>query len=347
MVIFVDKVSVIVPVYNGEKYIERCIESILKQTYENVELIVINDGSTDNTKGMLDKYNDSIMVINKKNTGVSDSRNIGISKATGNYIMFCDADDWLCEEALEIAVDGIEKYDAIRFSHYIVSDNKKVKKENSDDVYSSVDLVIHDNKQLVMNLLLNKTEGHLWNYLLRTKIIKDNKLYFDDELFYQEDVVFLLEYFLKIKNLRVIDCPLYNYFKNSSSVTQNEVSVIRNLSSIWKIREKIIDLLKVNDSLDYRKIVEQRFLNLQLMYFMNFYIRFDKEKFINYVSYIASNNYDYYDELLRMNILSKKWRLFIKLLKLKKIVLFRIYIRVYMLLRQKLRFGGKLLGKEF
>lgn len=329
-----NKVSIVVPVYNGEKYIEKCINSILKQTYKNVELIIINDGSVDKTKKILDKYSDSIIVINKKNTGVSDSRNVGIDKATGDYIMFCDADDWLCDDTIEIAVNKINNYDAVRFSHYVVKNNQINKKENSDDVYSDIDLVVNDNKELVKNLLENKTEGHLWNYLLRTEVIKDNKIYFDDDLFYQEDVVFLLEYFFKIKKLKVISTPLYNYYKNFDSVTQNESSTIKNLSSIWLVREKIINLLEINNNLDYKKLVEQRFLNLQLMYFLDFYIRFNRKKFISYIKEISLANEKYYDEILSSNILSKKWFLFIKLLRLKKIYLFRVYIRCYMLVKK-------------
>lgn len=329
-----NKVSIVVPVYNGEKYIEKCINSILKQTYKNVELIIINDGSVDKTKKILNKYSDSIIVINKKNTGVSDSRNVGIDKATGDYIMFCDADDWLCDDTIEIAVNKINNYDAVRFSHYVVKNNQINKKENSDDVYSDIDLVVNDNKELVKNLLENKTEGHLWNYLLRTEVIKDNKIYFDDDLFYQEDVVFLLEYFFKIKKLNVISTPLYNYYKNFDSVTQNESSTIKNLSSIWLVREKIINLLEINNNLDYKKLVEQRFLNLQLMYFLDFYIRFNRKKFISYIKEISLANEKYYDEILSSNILSKKWFLFIKLLRLKKIHLFRVYIRCYMLVKK-------------
>ena len=99
------KVSVVVSVYNGEKYIEKCIKSILRQSYKNIELIVVNDGSIDKTKKILDKYKESIVVINKNNTGVSDSRNRGIDKATGEYIMFCDADDWLDKKAVELAIN--------------------------------------------------------------------------------------------------------------------------------------------------------------------------------------------------------------------------------------------------
>ena len=92
------KISIIIPAYNCEKYIERCVKSILCQTYHNLEIIVINDGSKDNTIKVLKKLGNEdnrIVVINKENTGVSDTRNLGLEKATGDYIGFVDSDDYI------------------------------------------------------------------------------------------------------------------------------------------------------------------------------------------------------------------------------------------------------------
>lgn len=92
------KISVIVPIYNGETYLSECIESILKQTYENIELILVNDGSKDNSKNIIDKYallDNRIKAIHKENSGVSDSRNVGLKNTTGDYICFVDQDDYI------------------------------------------------------------------------------------------------------------------------------------------------------------------------------------------------------------------------------------------------------------
>ena len=91
-------ISVIIPIYNVEKYLTKCIESVINQTYKNLEIILVNDGSTDNSKEIIDKYSsiDSrIKVINKKNGGLSDARNVGIELAKGEYITFLDSDDWI------------------------------------------------------------------------------------------------------------------------------------------------------------------------------------------------------------------------------------------------------------
>lgn len=105
-------VSIVVPVYNGEKTIERCLASLHNQTYRNMEILVVDDGSTDHTYRILDKYkrlDRRFHIINKKNTGVSDSRNVGIELAAGRYLQFVDGDDWLTANAVECLVRAAEE----------------------------------------------------------------------------------------------------------------------------------------------------------------------------------------------------------------------------------------------
>ena len=109
------KVSIIVPVYNGQDFINKCLNSLINQTYINVEIIVINDCSTDNSLDLLKKYNDKIILINKENSSVSDSRNLGLKKASGDYIMFCDIDDWYEKVTVEKAVCEIGNYDLLKY----------------------------------------------------------------------------------------------------------------------------------------------------------------------------------------------------------------------------------------
>ena len=329
------KVSVVVSVYNGEKYIEKCIKSILRQSYKNIELIVVNDGSIDKTKKILDKYKESIVVINKNNTGVSDSRNRGIDKATGEYIMFCDADDWLDKKAVELAINEIKDkdYDAIRFTHFNTTGKKMIKKNNKDDIYSDINIDVSAD-ELVKNLVCNKTEGHLWNYLLKKEIIKKNNMSFDKQLFYQEDVIFLLEYFFKSKKIKVISNPLYYYYQNNESVTRAQKSSIKNLSSIGYLREKMLKILKENNKENYIPLMEQRFLNLQLMYFLEYQSKLKRKEFIKYIKEVSSGCQDYYEAVEKTN-LSKKWLYFITLLKKSKPNLFNIYLHIYMIIKKK------------
>ena len=107
-----NKVSIIVPIYNAEKWLEKCINSIIKQLYHNIEILLVNDGSTDKSLEICQKFakkDNRIIIIDKPNEGVSKSRNIGIEKATGEYIKFVDSDDWLEENTCEELVELIEK----------------------------------------------------------------------------------------------------------------------------------------------------------------------------------------------------------------------------------------------
>lgn len=325
------KISVIIPVYNGEGYIERCIDSVINQTYGDTEIIVINDGSTDDTENILKKYS-NIVLVNKKNEGVSRARNTGLSLATGDYVYFCDADDYLEKDAFEVLINEYDENDLLRFGHYVVNGEEKIEKKNNDDILAGVNLRFDDNEQILEYLISNKTEGHLWNYLFKLKIIKDNIL-FDEELFYQEDVIFLLEYCLNIKNIKVISNPFYNYCVNENSVTKNIESSIRNLSSIAKLRHKFLNLLKKNNMMSLSPLLEQRFLNLQLSYVLDYREKLSKKEYVNVLKRIAIANHEYYLDVLKEPI-SKKWKIFIGLLKNKHIHLFNVYIKLYLLFKK-------------
>ena len=124
-----DKVSIIIPVYNGEKYLDRCINSLLNQAYKNIEFVFINDGSKDNSLNIMKSYQNKdnrIIIIDKENTGVSDSRNIGIKKSTGDYICFCDAYDMYENNYVETMIKLIKEnnVDAVRCNYKMIENNK-------------------------------------------------------------------------------------------------------------------------------------------------------------------------------------------------------------------------------
>ena len=108
-----DKISVIIPVYNVEKYLDKCIMSVINQSYKNLEIIIVDDGSTDNSRVLCDKYakiDNRIKVFHKKNGGLSDARNFGLKHATGEFIAFLDSDDWVDKDLYKILYDNIFKY---------------------------------------------------------------------------------------------------------------------------------------------------------------------------------------------------------------------------------------------
>ena len=144
-------ISIIIPIYNNEKFISRCLDSIINQTYKKIEIIIVNDGSTDKSLDVISKYekkDNRIKVINKKNEGVSIARNIGIESSKGDYITFVDADDWLELDAIEkLYIEITEKnVDVVRGNYYInkfISDNANIAKmyELSNKIIKRVEAI--------------------------------------------------------------------------------------------------------------------------------------------------------------------------------------------------------------
>lgn len=205
-----DKVSIIVPVYNGEKYLSNCLDSIINQTYRNFELFIINDGSTDKTFDIATRYKKldrRINLINKVNEGVSVSRNIGISKSSGKYLCFVDADDFLEKNAIELLVNSMKKEKAdLVIGSYNILRRKKVTKKN---------ILIEDymDKEKLINIIIenNILLATPWGKLFKTEIIKKNQIRFDEKMEIAEDTVFNLEYLDKISNISIISDVVYNY----------------------------------------------------------------------------------------------------------------------------------------
>ena len=194
-------ISIIIPIYNNEEFIPRCLDSVINQTYKQIEIVIINDGSTDESLNIINKYkkiDTRIKVIDKKNEGVSVARNIGIDNSTGEYITFVDADDWLELDAIEKLYKEIneKKVDIVRGNYYInnsISDNTNVSKmyELSNIVIKKEE--IKDKKVLEYFLLAEKPIANLVMLLLiRREIIEKNNIRFDTNLYMMEDVYFYL-----------------------------------------------------------------------------------------------------------------------------------------------------------
>ncbi len=205
------KVSVVLPFYNTGKYLSRCIDSIMKQTYSNYELLLINDGSTDNSGEIAHTWERSdqrIQVIDKENSGVSDSRNWGIERATGEYLFFIDADDWVEPNILELLVAELEQNQSDWSICAIWKEysNKKVLSAGH-----STGIVNRDEA-----LISLYNDGYIrpvvWGKLYRLNWIRQNKIYFDTEIHYSEDVLFLTKVLLFSTKISYLEIPLYHYF---------------------------------------------------------------------------------------------------------------------------------------
>ena len=239
------KISIIVPVYNGEKYFAECIQSILDQSFTDIEVIVINDGSTDGSLPLIkgSAQNDSrVVVINQKNKGVSAARNAGLSKARGDYIMFVDADDYIArKDALELLIDFAKENgnpDVVCFRR--VGDTRGRKAPSG---YSKL------NDSIIGRMIVDETINTLWDKLYKKSIIKENSIKFPVGIRMAEDLLFNVQYFREAKTIGFFDEELYYYREdNQESATKKYMPnkyddlmyVNRKMSEIIDNRSKAI-----------------------------------------------------------------------------------------------------------
>lgn len=256
-------VSIIVPVYNAEKSIERCLRSIQNQSYTNIEVIVVNDGSTDHTERVIRKYVEGdarFHCIEKDNTGVSDSRNIAMAAAKGEYFQFVDGDDWLVKRATEEFVKAAQLYDCdmVISDFYRVCGRKIMVKGHID-----MGPVITRTKfaEYMMKAPANFYYGVLWNKFFKADIIRKFSLVCDTELDWCEDFRFNLEYLQYVGNVGVIDRPLYYYVKTKGSLVDTQAG---SLQLTIKTKRKLFDYYKeLYQALD---LYEENKLKIQMFY---------------------------------------------------------------------------------
>lgn len=227
-------ISVIVPIYNSENYLHSCINSILCQSFNDFELILVNDGSTDSSIDICKEYDDIRIVIisTEENRGVSHARNMGLSIANGEYITFVDSDDTLPDNALLSMHEAINatNVDMIIGSYMLIYGNKRMlhSQRLGPGLYefkSILSKIIDDGT--LSGFLLGSVCGSLY----KTKIIKDNKLRFNEKIKNNEDGLFNFEYALNSEILNVIKNVVYNYHQheNSSSSRETDSKVYNKL----------------------------------------------------------------------------------------------------------------------
>lgn len=211
-----DKVSVIVPVYKVEDYLDICVESIVCQTYKNLEIILIDDGSPDSCPQKCDIWAEKdsrIKVIHKKNEGVSAARNFGIEVATGKYISFIDSDDFIDNQMFEHMVNGFRERDVQLVVCGLYRGEKRI---------NSADCKIVDQEQAYKMLFDIRSfpyfEGYVWNKLYLTSVIKEEKLQFDMTLKMCEDTLFNFHYLRCIQTVVLLNVCEYHYVIRDTSV---------------------------------------------------------------------------------------------------------------------------------
>lgn len=254
-------VSIIVPVYNGEKTIERCLRSIQNQSYSNIEIIVINDGSTDHTQKVIDKYAASdprFHVIRKPNSGVSDSRNMGIQAASGAFFQFVDGDDWIVKQATEEFVKT-----ALTFGcEMVVSDYYRVNgRRISTKGHINAGPVITKMKyaEFMMEAPANFYYGVLWNKFFKADIIRKFQLLCSPELDWCEDFRFNLEYLLYVGKVGVITRPLYYYVKTKGSLVDTQINFQTTVQTKRILFDHYKELYRAIDLYENNKLRIKRF----------------------------------------------------------------------------------------
>lgn len=284
-------ISVLVPLYNVEKYIARCLDSILNQSFQNFEIIIVNDGSLDSSIDIALQYaekDDRIKIIFKEeNMGLAWARMVGYSNAIGQYIVFCDSDDYLPSNALEILYDSIKSSDA----DIVVGNYQSV---NSNDEFGHISNnkleYGKDPESVYKSLLKNEMSHSLWGKIYKIELFK-NKNYITHKHFVNSEDGFLFYQIIKntIKVVTISDV-VYYYYQNDQSSTKVKLSdkAIRSMVSFWNLR---YEMFKDTPKLHY--LSKKRTIDLYCKFLKQGYKSNDMRKYIEipgFDQYIVSQN---------------------------------------------------------
>ena len=289
------KVSIIIPVYNKQKYLKKSIQSILEQTYDNFELIIVNDGSTDNSSEIchnFQKKDKRVRVIDIENNGVSNARNVGISNANGEYIQFIDADDYTANNMLEDLVNIARMYNP----DVIVNGIEKINEKNESVGKISP---IFDGMTDIDKFMENFAEvqkqtgiyGYVHNKFIRKSIIENNNLLFDKDIWLAEDLDFCLDLYRNISSIYFCKDIYYYYLQEAenSSTTSNK-------KHDYLQQGKII--LKEKEMLDYKNALNNNNLEIANSVITNFLMSYIHQQF----------NYKYHQFIKNLDVITYNYK---------------------------------------
>ncbi len=221
------KVSIIIPVYNVEKYLERCVDSALNQTYKNLEIILVNDGSTDNSLEICKKYEteNRVKIFSEENRGLPVARNLGVKKSSGDYIIFLDSDDWLDDNLIEKLVkNNSEKT--------LSGCNVKDIFEKKTSLHNRVGKI--KKQEFIKEIVSGRKEAFVSGYLFDAKVCK--KIEFDETTRYFEDIPYIIKYLKNTEENEITfeNNSFYNYFQNQNSITLSGKNIYDKVKDLFK-----------------------------------------------------------------------------------------------------------------
>lgn len=299
------------PIYNVEKYLKRCINSIINQSYKNIEIILVDDGSTDNSNRICDEYAETdkrIKVIHKKNGGVASARNEGLDSSRGKYICFVDGDDWIEKNMVEILLKElkIHKANIVRCNTYEL-DNKP------NEEWISTNELIFD------NILNGNISAYVYLLMIKSDIIE--KIRFDEKMSILEDTYFLLNLLVIKEKIIFLDDKLYHYEMNDEGLTLSSKNARNKIKGLIEYKGKVIKLLNENNL--YTKEREKA-LNAVVANFIIYYVYKLWEEKQEIKSIIISPKIIEILENANIEKMSKFTEIQIKNITNKRLILFRI-----------------------
>lgn len=313
------KVSIIVPVYNTEKYLRKCLDSLIHQTLKDIEIIIVNDGSSDNSQGIINEYAKKDIRVKayfKENGGQGSARNLGLEKATGEYIGYVDSDDFV---ELNMYEDMYNK--AIEDRSYIVKVGYYITAETGDIVKEQIFAVDTKPTNICQTPEILFDNTAVTNKLFKASLLKNNNIQFRVKKWY-EDFDFVIKTICFASNISVIEKPYYYYLQRTGS-TMNNSNISRNLE-ILEAMDEIIDFCKKQGI--YDKLAEQlEFLAVQHIYLPT-NVRIiranaswkEKKKVIDKINkYMDEHFKNYKNNKYNSIILTKKKQNILKMIKLK------------------------------
>lgn len=340
--------SIIVPIFNGEKFLKECIDSLVNQTLHDIEIILVDDGSVDSSMEICNEFaktDDRIIILQQENSGSSNARNNGIEHSSGKYISFVDADDIICSNMIESLVNKAEETGAeIVICNYFrmyenesIAQNKHLTKDFILDTKDSINefqrqLLIKGYKSDIPRLALL---GVPWGRVYSRNMIERNNVRFQKELRIMQDEPFNLLAFQNSNRIAVMKEPLYNYRVLQSSMSNKpHETIIQYIENVFKVEESFCNKYKTDDKyfadiLNVKKVVNT-YKFFDKYYFTKSYLESHKFKEITRQIRDLLDREPYFSALKNINfkLLTKSELVFVLALKLRLYVLLCLMVKI-------------------